>query len=102
MKKGFVSIVEALILSVHDKKKRRRYVNQPEDSTGWSALHLACIGGHVDCVSFLLSHGASKISKNKLGELPVDCVILTSKSRTDDCERLHHLVANEDSKDNRK
>lgn len=40
------------------------------DIDGRSALHLAAIGGHVDCTKYLLAHGAKTNILNKTGKSP--------------------------------
>lgn len=39
---------------------------------GYTALHYACMMGHIDVVKLLLKHNASKTIKNEFGEQPID------------------------------
>jgi ankyrin repeat protein len=41
-----------------------------QDKTGLTALHLAAIRGHIDCVKWLLKHGADKNITSKDGSTP--------------------------------
>ncbi|OTB01710.1 hypothetical protein M426DRAFT_323212 [Hypoxylon sp. CI-4A] len=47
------------------------YVNL-QNSFGNTALHWACLGGHLDVVKLLLSRGASPTSANDKDQIPLD------------------------------
>ncbi|KAI2613418.1 ankyrin [Hypoxylon sp. NC1633] len=47
------------------------YVNL-ENSFGNTALHWACLGGHLDVVKLLLSRGASPAAANNKDQIPLD------------------------------
>jgi hypothetical protein len=51
---------------------------------------LACIGGHIDCISILLDNGAKKKIRNNMNEIPWDCVGVSL--RTADGRRIAKLL----------
>lgn len=40
---------------------------------GNTALHWACLGGHLDTIKLLLSRGASPTTANDKDQIPLDC-----------------------------
>lgn len=57
------------------------------DSQGDSALHLASIHGHIECVRFLVASGADVNAPNKFGETP-----LHKAARTDNLPLVELLL----------
>ncbi len=92
--KGFDDIVTVLVNSIDNSTTRVKYINDLDDITGWSALHLAYIGGHKKTIELLLDFGASKDIKNFMGETPEDC-ICTKLSK-----ELAKIAQNAEEKDN--
>lgn len=75
--KGFLDITKLLVQYSNNKKS---YLNQQENECGWSALHIACINGHIDCVEFLLKSGAKKYKLDFMKEKASECLDLTTKA----------------------
>ncbi|KAI1848729.1 hypothetical protein JX266_005588 [Neoarthrinium moseri] len=48
------------------------YINLP-NSYGNTALHWACLGGHLDTIKLLLSRGANPTVANDKDQIPLDC-----------------------------
>ena len=53
-------------------------------------MQLACVGGHIDCISHLLDKGAKKNIKNNMNEIPWDCVGVSI--RTPEGRRIAKLL----------
>ena len=60
------------------------FIGAKDSISGWTALMIACMGGHVECVRSLISRGAKVNAKNHLGETALDFISTssTTKSRT--------------------
>lgn len=43
------------------------------NSYGNTALHWACLGGHLDTIKLLLSRGANPTAANAKDQIPLDC-----------------------------
>lgn len=54
----------------------KKNINDKGD-LGNTALHYACMMGHVEIVNFLLSKGANKNLENEFGETPKDTALLS-------------------------
>lgn len=72
--KGNVELVNVLIGAISTKSRKRKFANKADDIAGFTPLHLAAIGLHLRCVEILLEQGADKKTRNKIGEIPLDCV----------------------------
>ena len=68
----------------------KQYVNAVEFLSGWTALHLACIGGFLDCVQLLRQYKASNRKKNRLNEVPSDCISYLPDSKP--AQQLLHAL----------
>jgi ankyrin repeat protein len=55
-------------------------LNVKEGTNGWTPLHLACMGGHVDIVKRLTKAGASTSKKDFHGATPQDCAGMFSET----------------------
>lgn len=57
--------------------RRGADVNQRQKTSENSALHLAAMNGHLECVTFLLENGADFKAVNKQGLTPQQLVLYT-------------------------
>jgi ankyrin repeat protein len=53
-----------------------------------TALHHACEMGYVEGISLLLQAGADRVSRNSLGETPLDCAVRNNNELAADCMRF--------------
>eukprot|EP01041_Mallomonas_annulata_P012356 gene12356-25993_t len=67
-------------LLISNAKKPKSFINAVDNLCGWTALHVACIGGHKDCVRTLLEHHAKIKKKNLFGETAADCITISRKT----------------------
>jgi ankyrin repeat protein len=82
--RGNADLVNVLADAISSAQKRAKLLNEQDDiGTGYTPLHLAAIGSHLKCIKVLLGMGADKKMKNKLGEIPLDCVPSTSGKTLD-------------------
>lgn len=54
------------------KSNRLKYINKKDRLSGFTPLHVACIGGHVECVTYLLESGACCDRMNIVRESSMD------------------------------
>ena len=71
---GSISNVKLLVFDDEDLMKA-------EDNEGRTALHIACIQGYRNIVSFLLKHGADPLVKMQGG---LNCLEVAVQSKQDD------------------
>ncbi|CAM9495672.1 unnamed protein product [Ectocarpus fasciculatus] len=50
------------------------FLDLREKLGGWTALHLAAIGGHLDVVYMLMEAGCDPRVKDKVGDQPIHCI----------------------------
>ncbi|CBJ28727.1 Ankyrin repeat domain-containing protein 39 [Ectocarpus siliculosus] len=50
------------------------FLDLRENLGGWTALHLAAIGGHLDVVYMLMEVGCDPRVKDKVGDQPIHCI----------------------------
>ncbi|CAM9209156.1 unnamed protein product, partial [Laminaria digitata] len=55
------------------------YLNATEGLSGWTPLHLAAIGGHVDVVYLLMEAGCDARVQDKVGDRPINCIKRATK-----------------------
>ncbi|CAN0408177.1 unnamed protein product [Ectocarpus sp. 8 AP-2014] len=56
------------------------FLDLRENLGGWTALHLAAIGGHLDVVYMLMEAGCDPRVKDKVGDQPIHCIRRKRKS----------------------
>ncbi|KAI1404959.1 ankyrin [Hypoxylon fuscum] len=61
----------ATVASEASVETEKPYINL-ENAFGNTALHWACLGGHLDIVKLLLSRGASPTAENEKEQIPLD------------------------------
>jgi len=61
------------------------------DDTGRSALHWACIKGHVDIVKVLLHYKADTLLEDQKGKLPMDLICIEASSG-DKASRIRRMI----------
>ena len=75
--KGNLAVCEILLNNSTITKR----INVMDKLAGFTPLHLACIGGHYEVVRALIEVGANKSLKNKLNDIPVDCIPITIEGK---------------------
>jgi ankyrin repeat protein len=70
--KGYDDVLEVLLKEYRGGERNiKKCINQKDTLMGFTPLHLACVGGHVECIRILFDYKVKKI-KNIVGELPID------------------------------
>jgi ankyrin repeat protein len=75
--KGNLAVCEILL----NHKSIIKRINLMDKLAGFTALHLACIGGHYDIVRKLEEFGADRTKRNNLNDIPVDCIPITIEGK---------------------
>lgn len=84
---GNVNLIEALL-------QAGLMINEPLDwDTRWTSLHYAALGNQPDMVQVLLDNGASRDSRGKYGQRPIDYAL--DDGATAVCELLRKPEQNE-------
>lgn len=86
--KGYDELMEILLKNY--PRNIQKYINCKDNLAGMTPLHLACIGGHLDCIRILLDFNVKKKLRNNLGEFPGDCI--GPSLRTPDGRRIAKLL----------
>ncbi|CAM9769574.1 unnamed protein product, partial [Scytosiphon promiscuus] len=73
----------------YDVPKLCRQLDLPEKLNGWSPLHLAVIGGHLEVVHLLMEADCDPSAKDKVGDRPIECL-----KRTKDRDGLAQKLRN--------
>ena len=70
-----------------------------ESLNGWKAMHLAAIGGHIECVARLIEFGAKRDPADEFGDTPLDCVRANARSSVK-ARRIARLLSGNRRDDN--
>jgi|MDTB01.2.fsa_nt_gb hypothetical protein len=75
------------------------FINAKDSISGWTALMIACMGGHVECVRSLISRGAKAHASNLLGEAASDFIDSGSTAKSKAIKKLLGIHEKEESKE---
>lgn len=78
-------IVKALITAFDSRPadEKKAYVDAGNEF-GNTGLHWACLGGHLEAVKYLVSHGASPAVANDKDQIPLDSALFNDKREVAD------------------
>jgi ankyrin repeat protein len=72
--------IMGLLLDAAGEDRLRQYVNKQDALSGWTALHVAAVGGHISCIKILIASKAKNYRKNKFGEIAADGISFAKSS----------------------
>ena len=83
---GKPELISNMVVNVKNSKsmKPSKYVNK-KNKSGWSSLHLAVNGKHMEAVQVLIDHGADIRARNDAGD---DVMLLSAKNGNVDMVRI--------------